>query len=145
VPSYKKITVLFVEKRSLLPRFLAATGWKEGLLLMSEAVMFGVSFVEWSQDRSKQLKKNLPSWPAWPMKMKVVRSFETSGSTWPTTERHIPEGVSSQQRAVSTSAFKTALRSSDSISLIGVYQHPGNGLSLSCLRAVRFLCMCNAC
>jgi len=35
VPSYKRIPVLFVEKWSLLPRFLAATGRKESLLLIS--------------------------------------------------------------------------------------------------------------
>ena len=63
------------------------------------------------------------------MKMKALRSFETSGSTCPTTERHKPEGFSSQQRAVSTSALKTALSSSDSISLNRVYQYPSNGRS----------------
>ena len=73
--------------------------------------------------------------------MKAVRSFETSGSTCPTTERHLPEGFSPQQRAVSTSALKTVLCSSDSISLIRVYQHPSNGRSFSCLRAVGFLCI----
>ena len=44
VPSYKNIPVLFVEKWSLVPRFLAATGRKESFLLIAEAAMFAVCF-----------------------------------------------------------------------------------------------------
>jgi hypothetical protein len=72
------------------------------------------------------------------MKKKALRSFKTSKSTFTTAERHIPEGLSPQQRAVSTSALNTDLSSSDSISLIRVYQHPSNSRSF-CLRAARFL------
>jgi hypothetical protein len=140
VPSYKKMPVLFVEKWSLLARFLAATGWKESRLLISEAVMFGVCLwiFQMIAEQDQTHKENLPSWTAWPMKV-TVRSYETSGSTFPRTERHIPEGFSPQQRAVSTSVLKTVLSSSDSISLIRVYQHPSNGRRFSCLLAVGFL------